>query len=50
MQVAEVVVEADKQRLREADVPRRDDEPQREGSQNEDADRDERADDDGPGF
>ena len=50
MQVAEVVVEADEQRLREADVPRRDDEPQREGSQNEDADRDERADDDGPGV
>ena len=48
VQVAEVVVEADEQRLRQADVLGRDDEAQREGAQHEDADRDERADDDGP--
>lgn len=47
VQVAEVVVEADEQRLRQADVLGRDDEAQREGAQHEDADRDERADDDG---
>ena len=47
MQVLEVVVETDQQRLRQADVLGRNDEAQREGAQHEDADRDERTDDDG---
>ena len=50
VEVVEIVVESDQQRLREADVLGGDDESQREGAQHEDADRDERTDDDGLGV
>ena len=47
MEVSEVIVKTDEQRLCEVDVFGRDDEAEREGSQDEDRDSRERADDDG---